>query len=74
MSDSATANAPKPSSSVKLVLLGEAAVGKVRGALHLAATQLPPHPPLRHLKYSIAWTTERLTSGPFAVISRPPIC
>lgn len=29
MSDS-TANAPKPSSSVKLVLLGEAAVGKVR--------------------------------------------
>ncbi|KAL1999394.1 hypothetical protein VTN02DRAFT_4578 [Thermoascus thermophilus] len=28
MSDSATANAPKPSSSVKLVLLGEAAVGK----------------------------------------------
>lgn len=28
MADSA--NAPKPSSSVKLVLLGEAAVGKVR--------------------------------------------
>lgn len=30
MSDSTSANAPKPSSSVKLVLLGEAAVGKVR--------------------------------------------
>jgi hypothetical protein len=31
MADSATsAAAPKPSSSVKLVLLGEAAVGKVR--------------------------------------------
>ena len=30
MSDSAAAAAPKPSSSVKLVLLGEAAVGKVR--------------------------------------------
>lgn len=30
MSESAGANAPKPSSSVKLVLLGEAAVGKVR--------------------------------------------
>jgi Ras-related protein Rab-5C len=29
MSESASANAPKPSSSVKLVLLGEAAVGKV---------------------------------------------
>lgn len=29
MSDSAAAAAPKPSSSVKLVLLGEAAVGKV---------------------------------------------
>lgn len=29
MSESAGANAPKPSSSVKLVLLGEAAVGKV---------------------------------------------
>lgn len=29
MSESANANAPKPSSSVKLVLLGEAAVGKV---------------------------------------------
>jgi Ras-related protein Rab-5C len=28
MSDSTSANAPKPSSSVKLVLLGEAAVGK----------------------------------------------
>lgn len=28
------AEAPKPSSSVKLVLLGEAAVGKVRGELH----------------------------------------
>jgi Ras-related protein Rab-5C len=28
MSESASANAPKPSSSVKLVLLGEAAVGK----------------------------------------------
>lgn len=30
MSESAGANAPKPSSSVKLVLLGEAAVGKVQ--------------------------------------------
>lgn len=30
MSESASANTPKPSSSVKLVLLGEAAVGKVR--------------------------------------------
>ena len=29
----ADANAPKPSSSVKLVLLGEAAVGKVRRPL-----------------------------------------
>jgi Ras-related protein Rab-5C len=29
MSDSPAPNAPKPSSSVKLVLLGEAAVGKV---------------------------------------------
>ena len=29
MSEAANANAPKPSSSVKLVLLGEAAVGKV---------------------------------------------
>jgi Ras-related protein Rab-5C len=29
MSEAASANAPKPSSSVKLVLLGEAAVGKV---------------------------------------------
>lgn len=33
MSESAGANAPKPSSSVKLVLLGEAAVGKVRLSL-----------------------------------------
>ena len=32
MTDS-TAAQPKPSSSVKLVLLGEAAVGKVRGFL-----------------------------------------
>jgi hypothetical protein len=29
MADSAGGSAPKPSSSVKLVLLGEAAVGKV---------------------------------------------
>jgi hypothetical protein len=29
----AEATAPKPSSSVKLVLLGEAAVGKVNGTL-----------------------------------------
>ena len=29
MADSTAASAPKPSSSVKLVLLGEAAVGKV---------------------------------------------
>jgi hypothetical protein len=36
MADSATGNAaaPKPSSSVKLVLLGEAAVGKVRPVQH----------------------------------------
>lgn len=33
MSESAGANAPKPSSSVKLVLLGEAAVGKVQLSL-----------------------------------------
>lgn len=30
MSEAASTNTPKPSSSVKLVLLGEAAVGKVR--------------------------------------------
>jgi len=35
MADSASgAAAPKPSSSVKLVLLGEAAVGKVRPVQH----------------------------------------
>jgi hypothetical protein len=36
MADTATGNAaaPKPSSSVKLVLLGEAAVGKVRPVQH----------------------------------------
>jgi hypothetical protein len=40
MSDSTSANAPKPSSSVKLVLLGEAAVGKVRRP----GMDLPPYP------------------------------
>jgi hypothetical protein len=36
MADSGTGNAaaPKPSSSVKLVMLGEAAVGKVRPVQH----------------------------------------
>jgi hypothetical protein len=38
MADSA--NAPKPSSSVKLVLLGEAAVGKVR-SLRLSIGKQP---------------------------------
>lgn len=33
-------NAPKPSSSVKLVLLGEAAVGKVRYLRPLAAKRI----------------------------------
>jgi hypothetical protein len=40
MSDSTSANAPKPSSSVKLVLLGEAAVGKVRSP----GMDFPPYP------------------------------
>jgi hypothetical protein len=40
MADSATgAAAPKPSSSVKLVLLGEAAVGKVRPVQHRRPSQ-----------------------------------
>jgi Ras-related protein Rab-5C len=38
MADSA--NAPKPSSSVKLVLLGEAAVGKVRLDNHMLRKHL----------------------------------
>ena len=33
---------PKPSSSVKLVLLGEAAVGKVCCAIHHSSTSVPP--------------------------------
>jgi Ras-related protein Rab-5C len=40
MSESASANAPKPSSSVKLVLLGEAAVGKVRLVLYRVTLEL----------------------------------
>ena len=36
MGDSSASSAPKPSSSVKLVLLGEAAVGKV-------CAIVPPH-------------------------------
>lgn len=41
-----TATAPKPSSSVKLVLLGEAAVGKVRPARKCnVATQRKGHGP-----------------------------
>lgn len=41
MAESATGNtaAPKPSSSVKLVLLGEAAVGKVRSVQHCHPSQ-----------------------------------
>ena len=48
MADSVTgsASAPKPSSSVKLVLLGEAAVGKVRVAIYHIRLVLP-HPPDR---------------------------
>ena len=38
-----TAAAPKPSSSVKLVLLGEAAVGKVCCAVHHPVPSVPPH-------------------------------
>jgi hypothetical protein len=38
------ASAPKPSSSVKLVLLGEAAVGKVRAIMNDIRSVLP-HPP-----------------------------
>jgi hypothetical protein len=37
----ADSNAPKPSSSVKLVLLGEAAVGKV-GSLAVSISALHP--------------------------------
>lgn len=40
MSESASANAPKPSSSVKLVLLGEAAVGKVHFFLYHVALEV----------------------------------
>lgn len=40
MSESAGANAPKPSSSVKLVLLGEAAVGKVQLSSQCSTTSL----------------------------------
>lgn len=40
MSESASANAPKPSSSVKLVLLGEAAVGKVHSFLDYVTLEL----------------------------------
>ena len=37
----AAATAPKPSSSVKLVLLGEAAVGKVTPRKHLHSATAP---------------------------------
>lgn len=66
MADNAAAP-PKPSSSVKLVLLGEAAVGKVRRNHRARSTILPIHatsPPLRILPCGQAHDTEANVCAP----------
>ena len=66
----ADSNAPKPSSSVKLVLLGEAAVGKV-GLLSIsmpcrtqAASRLTSRVRSRLLCFALSTTTSRRTRSP----------
>ena len=56
MADAAGTAPPKPSSSVKLVLLGEAAVGKVSRIVFDFVRGMPPSPhvasgPSPHLHY-----------------------
>jgi len=66
MADNAAAP-PKPSSSVKLVLLGEAAVGKVRRNHRARSTILPLHatsPPLRILPCGQAHDIEANVCAP----------
>lgn len=70
MSDSA--NAPKPSSSVKLVLLGEAAVGKVGIICHSAAVSVgysTNHAVCSLLSYcALSTMTFKKTRNPLSVV------
>lgn len=71
MADNAAAP-PKPSSSVKLVLLGEAAVGKVRGNREtFTASQGRFHPHIIS-EYAVRQDS-RLTWYAEAVIIGPPL-
>lgn len=60
----ADTNAPKPSSSVKLVLLGEAAVGKVRILLLLQTRLTEKHKP------NVSFHSRRLSSDSSTMTSK----
>ena len=70
MADASAAAGPKPSSSVKLVLLGEAAVGKVRGIRR----QFDASKEALYMTFIIKTHETLYTDGhhQIAVVPRPP--